>query len=87
MNEILVVYVLIASTVCFALMGIDKSRAKKKKWRISEKTLFTFAIIGGACGGVIAMILLRHKTRHASFIFGFPLLAIIQIFFLIYLNG
>ncbi|MFC5558340.1 DUF1294 domain-containing protein [Ureibacillus thermophilus] len=86
MNEILVGYVFIASAVCFALMGIDKSRAKKKKWRISEKTLFTFAIIGGACGGVVAMILFRHKTRHAPFIFGFPMLAMIQIFFLIYLN-
>lgn len=85
MNEIIAVYIIIVSAICFALMGIDKSRAKHGKWRISEKTLLSVAIIGGACGGLIAMLLFRHKTRHAIFAFGLPLLAALQIFFLIYL--
>lgn len=60
----------------------DKAKAMKKEWRIAEKTLFSVAILGGAIGGVLGMYLFRHKTRHNSFAFGFPLLAAIQIYLL-----
>ncbi|MEY9970279.1 uncharacterized membrane protein YsdA (DUF1294 family) [Lysinibacillus sp. RC46] len=64
-------------------IGMDKSKAKKHEWRIAERTLFTLAIAGGAVGGVLGMYLFRHKTRHNSFAFGFPLLAAIQIFIIV----
>lgn len=59
-------------------MQIDKSRAKKHKWRIPEKTLFIFVLLGGGIGGTIGMYIFRHKTKHWYFVIGFPLITIIE---------
>ncbi|MEA0564929.1 DUF1294 domain-containing protein [Lysinibacillus irui] len=85
MGQALLAYMSILSIVLLILMGMDKSRAKKHEWRIAERTLFTLAIVGGAVGGVLGMYLFRHKTRHNSFAFGFPLLAAIQLFIVVQL--
>lgn len=87
MGQALLAYMAIVSIVLLVMMGMDKSKAKKHEWRIAERTLFTLAIAGGAVGGVLGMYLFRHKTRHNSFAFGFPLLAAIQIFILVQLWG
>nr|WP_106780345.1 DUF1294 domain-containing protein [Lysinibacillus timonensis] len=79
----LLAFIILESMILLVLMGIDKSKAKKREWRISERTLFTIAIFGGACGGVLGMYLFRHKTKHNSFAFGFPLLAAIQLFLVV----
>ena len=63
----------------FALMGIDKYKAKKRAFRIPEATLFIVAIIGGSIGSIIGMYAFRHKTRHRSFVYGMPFILIIQI--------
>lgn len=76
-------YVGILSLVLLFLMYNDKQKAIKKEWRIAEKTLFTLAITGGAIGGVLGMYLFRHKTKHNTFAFGFPLLAAIQVFIIV----
>ena len=78
----------IAYMLCFSLilcifMYIDKQRAIKHEWRISEKSLFMMAIFGGALGGVLGMYLFRHKTKHNSFAFGFPLIAAVHLFLLV----
>ena len=65
-------------------MMIDKIKAKKNKWRISEKTLFLLSIIGGSVGCLLGMYTFRHKTKKWYFKIGFPLILIIQI--IIYLN-
>lgn len=78
-------YVAFVSVVLGVLMYIDKQRAIKNEWRISEKSLFTLAIAGGAIGGVLGMYLCRHKTRHNSFAFGFPLIAAVHVFLLVQL--
>lgn len=79
MDNLLILYIIVLSAISFILMGIDKSRAKNNKWRISEKTLLTIAFVGGASGGLIGMYVFRHKTQHPRFSIGFPLLAIIHI--------
>lgn len=63
----------------FALMGIDKHKAKKRAFRIPEATLFIVAIIGGSIGSIIGMYAFRHKTRHRSFVYGMPFILILQI--------
>jgi uncharacterized membrane protein YsdA (DUF1294 family) len=83
MGPVLLAYMSIVSIVLLIMMGMDKSKAKKHEWRIAERSLFTLAIAGGAIGGVLGMYLFRHKTRHNSFAFGFPLLAAIQIFIIV----
>lgn len=60
-------------------MGIDKSKARKQKWRIRESTLFIVAALGGSIGSIIGMYTFRHKTKHTSFVVGMPLILIVQI--------
>lgn len=70
-------WVLCASAVLFVLMGIDKRRAKRGRYRVPEKLLFTLALLGGAPGGWAGMALFRHKTKHWYFKLFFPLLALL----------
>ena len=65
--------------IAFALMGLDKRRARRGAWRISEQTLFLSALLGGALGGTAGMHLFHHKTRHWYFRFGFPILLLLQL--------
>lgn len=67
------------SLALFVLMGADKHRARRERWRVPEKTLFLFALLGGACGGWLGMRVFHHKTRHWYFVWGFPLLALAQL--------
>lgn len=76
---ILAAYLLAMNLVAFALMGIDKYKAKKRAWRIPEATLFLFVIFGGSVGGILGMFLFRHKTRHWYFLYGFPFILILQL--------
>lgn len=87
MGQGLLAYMTVVSLILLVFMGIDKSRARKQEWRIAERTLFTLAICGGAVGGVLGMYIFRHKTRHNSFAFGFPLLAALQLFILVRIWG
>jgi uncharacterized membrane protein YsdA (DUF1294 family) len=65
------------------VMGEDKKRARKHQYRISERTLWLVAVFGGAIGATAGMQVYRHKTKHASFKIGFPVLAIIEVILLI----
>ena len=83
--EYLAVFLLVMSAFLFALMGADKFKAKTGRWRISEKTLFVFALLGGAVGGTAGMFLFHHKTKHWYFRILFPLLAAAQLALCLYL--
>jgi len=69
----------VMSAFLFVLMGLDKGKARRGTWRVSEKTLFVFALLGGAPGGTAGMFLFRHKTKHWYFRLGFPILAAAQL--------
>ncbi|WP_428909339.1 DUF1294 domain-containing protein [Niallia sp. Krafla_26] len=84
MPEYLALYFIIINIIGLIMMKIDKQRAQKHQYRISENTLWTIAVIGGALGTTIGMNLFRHKTKHLSFKIGFPILAILDIFLIIY---
>ena len=72
--QLLGLYLLSINFSAFLLMGADKRRAKKGRWRISEKTLFLPVILGGGIGGILGMKLFHHKTKHWYFRFGFPVI-------------
>ena len=74
-------YLILTNIIGFALMGIDKRRARKNAFRIPEATLFSIAIIGGSLGSILGMLIFRHKTRHWYFMLGLPLILLIQILF------
>ena len=73
------VMLLVMNLLAFALMGIDKAKAKRGAWRISEKTLFLVTALFGGLGGTLGMTFFRHKTKHWYFKLGFPALLVIQI--------
>lgn len=58
---------------------LDKKFAIKGKRRISEKTLFTLAILGGAVTEYVTMNSIRHKTLHKRFMVGLPMIFTLQI--------
>ncbi|MGN0593153.1 MAG: DUF1294 domain-containing protein [Ruminococcus sp.] len=75
----LILYVVLINGIAFALMGIDKHRARKHRWRIPEKVLFLFVLLGGGAGGIAGMYLFRHKTRHWYFVIGFPVILLLEL--------
>ena len=66
-------------------MGNDKRRARKNAFRIPEATLFAVAIVGGSLGCILGMFLFRHKTKHWYFLFGLPIILLIQLVTLAFL--
>ena len=83
--NIILYYLLAVNSTTFLLYGIDKYKAKKSKWRISEVTLLTMAAIGGSIGDWICMRLWHHKTMHKKFKYGIPVIIILQVALAVYL--
>lgn len=81
------IYLLIINVVGFAMMGIDKNRAKRGEWRIPEKTLFTCALLGGSLGTTLGMSTFRHKTKHWYFKYGMPLILVVQVLLINYITN
>lgn len=75
----LCMYVVLMSAAGFILFGIDKHRAKKRQWRIPEKSLFLLAFLGGSLGCLLGMRVFHHKTRHKRFVIGIPAILCLQI--------
>lgn len=71
--------VLIFNLAAFSLMGIDKRRAIKSRWRIPERTLLLACVPFSAIGGWIGMQVFHHKTLKPKFRFGVPAMLIAQI--------
>lgn len=65
--------------VTFVTFWIDKNLSKHNQSRVSESTLVLMSALGGAAGGLAAMYLFRHKTRHAKFFLGLPAMLLIHI--------
>ena len=79
-------YLLAINAVAFIMYGIDKYKAKKAKWRISEATLLLLAVLGGSLGAWMGMKVWRHKTKHKKFKYGIPAILLIQIALMTYLH-
>ena len=82
----LLYYIVGVNILAFLVYGIDKWRAKKGKWRISEATLLLLAVIGGSIGAWLGMKVWHHKTMHKKFKYGVPAILIIQIILIGYSN-
>ena len=80
MNTItlILLYIVLINILTFFIYGIDKLKAKKSKWRVSENTLIGMAIIGGSIGAWLGMKIWHHKTLHKKFKYGVPLILVAQ---------
>ena len=86
MMNIILYYLLAVNIATFLLYGIDKYKAKKGKWRVSEATLLLMAVIGGSIGAWAGMRLWHHKTMHKKFKYGIPVIIMMQIALVTYLH-
>ena len=84
--EEIICYLLAVNIATFLLYGIDKYKAKKSKWRISEATLLTMAAIGGSIGAWAGMRLWHHKPMHKKFKYGIHKIIILQVALAVYLH-
>ena len=75
----MLIYLLIINIIAFIMYGIDKWKAHRKQWRISEKMLLFLAVIGGRAGALAGMYIFHHKTLHKMFTIGVPLILVIQV--------
>ena len=83
--NIILGYFLAVNITSFLLYGIDKYKAKKGRWRISEATLLLMAVIGGSIGAWGGMRIWHHKTMHKKFKYGIPVIIIFQVALAVYL--
>ena len=82
----IIIYALFAlNLITFIIYGIDKFKAKKAKWRISEATLILLAVIGGSIGAWLGLQVWRHKTQHKKFFIGIPMILTLQVIATIYI--
>ena len=84
--NIILGYLLAVNITSILLYGIDKYKAKKGRWRISEATLLLIAVIGGSIGAWAGMRLWHHKTKHKKFKYGIPIIIILQVTIAVYLQ-
>ena len=85
--NIILYYLLAVNIATFFLYGIDKYKARKGRWRISEATLLMMAVIGGSIGAWSGMRLWHHKTMHKKFKYGIPIIIILQVAIAVYLQN
>jgi uncharacterized membrane protein YsdA (DUF1294 family) len=81
----LLLYLLGVNIIAFIMMGLDKQKAKKRQYRIPERTFWLLAIVGGALGAILGMQRYRHKTKHKTFVWGMPTLLLVNIASVVYL--
>lgn len=81
---IFIIYFIFISLVTFIVTALDKYKAKRGKFRISEATLFVLAILGGALSEYLTMLTIRHKTLHKRFMIGLPAIIILQLALIIF---
>lgn len=77
--SVLIYYLVALNIITFFIYGIDKHKAKKNKWRISEAFLLALALLGGSVGAWLGMKIWHHKTMHKKFQLGVPLIFILQV--------
>ena len=80
-------YIVVINLVSFMMFGIDKYKARRGQWRISEATLLAVAAIAGSIGAWMGMKVWHHKTLHSKFRYGVPIILLVHIALMAYFCG
>lgn len=57
----------------------DKRAARRGFRRVSERTLLLVCALGGSAAMLAAMRVIQHKTKHAKFMVGIPVMIAVQV--------
>lgn len=71
-------YLIVINALSFISFGVDKKKAEKKQWRISESFLIGISILGGSIGSLIGMVVFKHKLSKRKFYIGIPCILILN---------
>ena len=82
MIEFALLFYIILNLISFFAFMKDKNGAKKKAWRIPERTLLIISIFG-IIGAIAGMRVYHHKTQKPIFASGLYIIAIIELSILI----
>ena len=77
--KIIAALLAIINIIGFVIVAVDKHKARKRKWRIPEKTFFLICVLGGCPGVYAGLILFSHKTKHWYFMIGIPMIFLLQL--------
>lgn len=86
-NKIIYAYFLIINVVAYFSYGIDKRRAIKNRYRISEAYLLSLSLLGGFVGSSLGMKHFHHKTKKVYFKLVIILSILIYSVLFYYING
>ena len=78
-NSYFALYLFVLNSIGFISMWIDKKAAQNKQYRISEKFLIIISMFGASIGVWYAMYKFHHKTKKSIFVFGVPLILVVQL--------
>lgn len=79
-------YFIIINVVTFIIYCLDKYLAKKHLWRVPERVLFFFSLLGGFVGSILGMVVFHHKTKKVYFYIWNIFIMILWIGLLCYFN-
>lgn len=80
LEKIILIYIAVISLISIIVCIYDKIVSKKNRveLRVPEKTLLLLSFIGGAVAMYLTMQMIRHKTKHAKFMIGIPIIMILH---------
>ena len=81
MIKLLLIALILVNVLTFLIYCLDRvtlARSQSKGYR-REYSWLVLILIGGSIGAIAGMNLFRHKTKHAKFYIGLPVILVLQI--------
>ena len=80
LEKIILIYLAAISVISVTVCIYDKLISKKNRveLRIPERNLLILSALGGSVAMYIAMQITHHKTKHARFMIGIPVIMLLQ---------
>lgn len=80
LEKIILIYLAVISIISVIVCVYDKvvSKRERVKLRIPEKNLLILSALGGSVAMYLAMQITHHKTKHAKFMIGIPVIILLQ---------
>ncbi|UUX35511.1 DUF1294 domain-containing protein [Fundicoccus culcitae] len=75
----MLIFLLLINITAFVVYWVDKRRAIHGKRRLKNAWLLGLSLVGGSVGGLVAMYLFRHKTQQKIYVYGLPLMLVVQV--------
>ncbi|MBQ8140940.1 MAG: DUF1294 domain-containing protein [Clostridia bacterium] len=73
-------YLAVISVISIIVCCYDKFASKHmQRHRTREASLLILSALGGSIAMFVTMLIIRHKTKHAKFMVGIPVIIVLQI--------